>query len=71
MISSSVVHMMESNSTGASELQSVACFLQHISPGIRIVLILKQKYMQNPTMNRGEAKHVFAQLTSLGSQETT
>lgn len=71
MISSSLIHMMESNSTGASELQSIAFFLQHISPGIRNVLRLKQKYMQAPTMNRREAKYVFAQLTSLGSQETT
>lgn len=45
MISSSLIHMMESNSTGASELQSIAFFLQHVSPGIRYILILKQKYV--------------------------
>lgn len=41
MISSSLIHMMESNSIGVSELQNIAFFLQHASSGIRKVLIQK------------------------------
>jgi len=43
MISSSLIHVMESNSSGVSELQSTAFFLQRVCSGIRNVLLLKQK----------------------------